>query len=46
MHGIKTCCGFDMQKFKWSGCMTSSKKHAVECKSLKDNYSTNLKSMN
>ena len=41
------CCGFDMRKFKLNGAdaWIIQSKHAMECNKLKDNYSSNLKSM-
>ena len=41
------CCGFDMREFKLNrvNAWIIPSKHAVECKRLKDNYSSSLKSM-
>ena len=43
----KTCCGFVMRKFKLNivDAWIIQSKHAMEHKSLKDNYSLNFKSM-
>ena len=45
--GNQICCGFDMREFKLNrvNAWIIPSKHVVECKRLKDNYSSSLKSM-
>jgi hypothetical protein len=45
--GNQICCGFDIRKCKLNGidAWIIQSKHAMEYKNLKDNYSSNLKSM-
>ena len=45
--GNQICCGFDIRKSKLNGmdAWFIQSKHAIECKKLKDNYSSSLKSM-
>ena len=45
--GNQICCGFDMREFKLNrvNAWIIPSKHVVECKKLKDNYSSSLKSI-